>query len=149
MSSRLCGEKGKNVANERRGAAAIEFAFIAPVLFLVVFGLFEFSRMVMMQQSVTEAAQYGCRKAALATTNDGSKVETAVREYLGSVILNPSALSGARISISPSDLSFLPPGTPISVTVQVDFADVSWLPGNLIGLAGTEVLQSTSTLERE
>ena len=149
MSSRQCEEKRRNSVSNRRGAAAIEFAFIAPILFLVVFGLIEFSRMVMMQQSVTEAAQYGCRKAALATTNDSSKVETAVREYLGSVILDSSALAGARISVSPSNLAYLTPGTSISVNVQVDFADVSWLPGNLLGLAGTETLQSTSTLERE
>jgi len=149
MSSRQHQGKKGIAGSKRRGAAAIEFAVVAPVLFLIIFGLIEFSRMVMMQQSVTEAAQLGCRKAALATTNTSTKVETAVREYLESVILNPAAANSARINISPSNLAYLTPGTQISVEVQVDFADVSWLPGNLLGLAGTEVLKSTSTLERE
>ena len=35
---------------QRRGAAAVEFAIVAPVFFLLVFGMIEYGRMVMVQQ---------------------------------------------------------------------------------------------------
>src|SRR5205823_8867626 len=37
----------------RRAAAAVEFAVVAPVFFLLVFGMIEYGRMVMVQQVIT------------------------------------------------------------------------------------------------
>ena len=75
-------------AISRSGVAAIEFAIVAPVFFLLMFGLIEFGRMMMVQQSLTNAAREGCRTAVLATTINSSDVEAAVRNYLQSVMSN-------------------------------------------------------------
>jgi len=141
--------KRTRARNERRGAAVVEFAVVAPVLFLLIFGLIEFSRMVMIKEVMADAAQLGCRKAALATTTSTSQVEAEIQGYLASVILNPSGSDAVNVAVSPSGLSGLNSGTPISVTVDVDFSAVSWLPGNLLGLSGTEKLSATATLQRE
>ena len=44
-----------------RGAAAVEFAFVLPVLLLLVLGLIEFSLLFNAQISVTNAAREGAR----------------------------------------------------------------------------------------
>ncbi len=50
---------------EDRGAAAVEFALVLPLLLVVVFGLVDFGRAYSMQISLTQAAREGVRVAAL------------------------------------------------------------------------------------
>ncbi len=49
----------------RQGAAAVEFAIVAPVFFLMVFGMIEFGRAIMVKQVMTNAARDGARLAIL------------------------------------------------------------------------------------
>jgi Flp pilus assembly protein TadG len=111
----------------RAGTAAVEFAFVSPAFFLLVLALIELGRMVMVQQALTNAAREGCRTAVLATTIDSSKVEAAVRNYLESVISNASDDAKVRVTV-PAGLASATAGTELSVAVEVDYSDVSWLP---------------------
>lgn len=52
-----------------RGAAAVEFALVAPILLLLVFGLIDFGRMLNAKISITEAAREGARAAAIERTS--------------------------------------------------------------------------------
>jgi Flp pilus assembly protein TadG len=105
----------------RRAAAAVEFAVVVPILVLLVFGMIEFSRVMMVEQVLTNGARVGARKASLpgTTTTD---VTTAVTTYMTN-----SGLSGQTITVSP-DPSTANPGDAITVTVSISFNDVSWLP---------------------
>src|SRR5687768_2436293 len=49
----------------RRATAAVEFAIVAPVFLLLVFGMIEYGRMVMVQQIITNASREGARTAVL------------------------------------------------------------------------------------
>jgi Flp pilus assembly protein TadG len=120
----------------RSGVATVEFALIAPIFFLLVIGLMEFGRMVMVQQSLTNAAREGCRRAVLATTVNSSDVESAVRDYLQSVMSNASNTSQVRVTL-PSNLANTTSGTNLTVAVEVDYTDVSWLPIAYLGLNPT------------
>jgi len=120
----------------RSGVAALEFAFVAPVFFLLVFGLIEMGRMIMVQQSLTNAAREGCRTAVLATTVDSGDVEAAVRDYLQSVMSNASDASEVRVTV-PGSMAGTASGTELSVAVEVDYADVSWVPMGYLGLNPT------------
>jgi Flp pilus assembly protein TadG len=53
----------KNSASRcnRRGAAAVEFALIASVLFMVIFGCIEFSRMILLRNMAQDAAYDAAR----------------------------------------------------------------------------------------
>ena len=51
---------------KKRGAAVVEFAIVAPLFILLVFGMIEFGRMVMVQQVLTNASREGARLAVLA-----------------------------------------------------------------------------------
>ena len=73
----------RSCRRNRRGTAAVEFAIVAPVFFLLVFGMIEYGRMVMVQQVITNASREGARVGVL----DGStstNVTTAVNNYLTS-----------------------------------------------------------------
>lgn len=48
-----------------RGAAAVEFALVMPLLFLLIFGIIDFARAWNMQIALTHAAREGVRVAAL------------------------------------------------------------------------------------
>jgi Flp pilus assembly protein TadG len=48
-----------------RGAAAVEFALLLPVLLLVVFGIIDFGRALNAQITLTQAAREGARLAAV------------------------------------------------------------------------------------
>ena len=69
----------------RRAAAAVEFAIVAPVFFLLVFGMIEYGRMVMVQQVITNASREGARAAVLDGATTGS-VTTTVNAYLTAAI---------------------------------------------------------------
>lgn len=130
----------------RRGAAAVEFAVTAPVLFLLFFGMIEGGRATMVQHLLTNAARDGARTAVLAGST-AEEVQTQVTNYLAE-----SKVSGATVTVTPSTLSTADIGDPISVNVRVAFDDVSWLgSGQIFGginLDATVVMrkETSSTL---
>jgi Flp pilus assembly protein TadG len=126
----------RNPRLRRDGVAAVEFAFVAPIFFLLVFAIIELGRMMMVQQSLTNAAREGCRKAVLATTTNSSDVETAVRKYLQSVMSNASDSGAVRVTVPPG-MSTATSGSSLTVAVEVDYADVTWLPLGYLGLNPT------------
>ena len=87
--------------------------------------------MVMIRQSLTNAAREGCRTAVLATTTSSAQVEAAVRNYLQSVTSKASNTTAVRVT-TPGGLSSCASGTELAVYVEVDYRDVSWLPLNLV-----------------
>jgi Flp pilus assembly protein TadG len=125
----------------RRGAAAVEFAFVAPVFFLFVFGMIEYGRMVMVQQILTNASREGARQAVLdgATT---SAVTSAVNNYL-----TGSSVSGATVTIVPNPPTSAGYGQPVTVTVSVGFDQVSWLPSPMF--LGGKTMIASSAMRRE
>jgi Flp pilus assembly protein TadG len=52
-----------------RGAAAVEFALLLPLLMLLVFGIVDFGRALNAQITLTQAAREGARMAALGEPN--------------------------------------------------------------------------------
>ena len=109
-------------ARRKRGAAAaVEFAFVAPVLLLFVLGIIEFGRLMMVEQILTNAAREGARRAVMANATE-SDVSGVVSTYLSS-----SGISGA--TLTPLEgLASAKAGDAITITVSVPFDNVSWLP---------------------
>jgi Flp pilus assembly protein TadG len=126
----------------RRGAAAVEFALVAPVFFLMVFGMIEFGRMIMVQQVITNASREGARIAVLDGTT-GAEVISAVNSYL-----QGARLSGANVSVNPVEPSTAGYGAPVTVTVTIPFGQVSWLPSPMF-IGGGTVLTASSVMRRE
>ena len=136
-------------AQGRRGAAVVEMAFVAPIFFVLILVLVEFGRMVMVQQAITNAAREGCRHAALATTQSRWAAHTKVRDLLTNTLPNANDSSEVRIDISPTAESTwddMESGVDITATVEVDYADVTWMPTRFLG---DVVLGASSTMKRE
>lgn len=115
-------------SKQRRGAVAVEFAVVAPIFLLLVFALFEFARLLMLQQALTDASREGCRIAGLASSVSTAEVEETVRSYLQSVV-GDAASDAATVHVTlPSSLQGVPSGTDLTVGVEIRYADVSWLP---------------------
>jgi len=55
-------------ANSDRGAAAVEFALLLPLLVLLIFGMIDFGRAINAQITITQAAREGARALALGQT---------------------------------------------------------------------------------
>jgi Flp pilus assembly protein TadG len=55
---------GRGLAGDR-GATAVEFALLLPIVLMMVFGLIDFGRALNAQISLTQAAREGARLAAL------------------------------------------------------------------------------------
>jgi Flp pilus assembly protein TadG len=60
-----------------RGAAAVEFALVLPLLLLIVFGIIDFGRAYNAQIELTQAAREGVRLAALSQSNVVSRTQAA------------------------------------------------------------------------
>ena len=124
----------------RRGAAATEFAVVAPVFFLMVVGFLEFGRALMVQQVLINASRVGARQAST-TSATTSEVESTVVEYAASV-----AVPGVSVAVVP-DPSAANPGDPVTVTTSVAFTNVSWMASPWF-LGGT-TLSASSQMRKE
>lgn len=65
------------LARSERGTAVVEFALIAPLLFLLVFGIIEFGRILNTYNELTQIAGQGARAAAVNRNPDGTTIAAA------------------------------------------------------------------------
>lgn len=93
-------------ARSDRGAAAVEFALVAPILILLVVGIAEFGRAYNVQNSLSAAAREGVRVMAL--KNDPAKAQSAAINAAPSV-----DLSSGDVAVSSS----CSPGADATVTI--------------------------------
>jgi Flp pilus assembly protein TadG len=111
-------------AAKRRGATVVEMAFAAPLLFLIVFIIFEFGHALMMHHLMLDVAREGCRIAALPqSTNadvlsqvDDMLVERGVFGADAAILVNSG--SGDVSSASTGDL----------VQIRIELAAANFLP---------------------
>ncbi len=141
-----CGRPVGQAARQcvgRRGAAATEMALVLPVFIMLILGMFELGRALMIKQSLTYAAQDACRVAIL----DGSTLASVRSKATAS--LQPIGIVATSVTVTtdPTAPSSGGYNTPVSVTVSVPYADVSIVPSTFI--PGTAVLSVTVTMRRE
>ena len=131
----------RSCRKERQGTAVVEFALVAPLFILLVFGMIEYGRMVMVQQILTNASREGARRAVLDGVSDAS-VAQSVNTYLAGTSIN-----GATVTVTTN-----PPVAPDyadskTVQVQIPFGQVSWLPSPMY--LGSTTLRAQTTMRRE
>lgn len=127
----------------RRGAAVVEFAVVAPVFFAFVLGMVEIGRAVMVQQILTNASREGARLGVLDDQSNGD-VESLVDNYL-----NAASISAGSVQVTVDPPLPTAPGYngPVSVTVSVPFDQVNWGPSPIFLQGAT--LSSTTVMRRE
>jgi Flp pilus assembly protein TadG len=111
-------KRHRRLNQDRRGAATVEFALCASILFMVFFAIIEFSRAWQLQQAVRQAAFEGAR-AGLTLDAATADVTTAA-----TTIMTAAGVSNATITISPSPLVYTSPT--VSVTVSANPVSNGW-----------------------
>ncbi len=119
----------------RAGAAALEMAMVLPLLFLLVFGIIEMGRAIMVNQVITNAAREGARRAVIPGATD-AHVEGRIDTYL-----NAAGISGFTRTISvngsQASLSTAQSKDEIGISVSVPYSAVSYGIYNLIAPSRT------------
>jgi len=113
--------------HDQRGAAAVEFAIIAPVLFMLVFGIIEFglawSEKNVFVGAAREGARYaavGCGDGVCAAGEVAGRVEAAAVGY---------EIDGPIAVVPDPGCSTDDPSTDVSVSWQQDFViDIPFIP---------------------
>jgi Flp pilus assembly protein TadG len=143
----------------RRGAAIVEFAVVAPILMVFILGIIEIGRLVMVAQVATNASREGSRYAVQGGANT-STIDTYLRTYLASAGLsNTASGTGSAVTITvetlsgttwtaTSDPSTVPSGTPLRVTVSVNFKSQSWLPTQFF-VGSNQQVQGVTVMRKE
>jgi Flp pilus assembly protein TadG len=83
---------------KQKGAAAIEFAFVFPVFFLVFYGIITYGIIFLAQQSITLAAAEGARAALRYAATDTVRDTNARAAATGTG--SAAAWLGTRINLS-------------------------------------------------
>ena len=149
MSRRPFNRATSFIRDKQHGVAAIEFAFVFILLFLVLYGIATFGAVLYTQQVISRAAEDGARASALLISPpDPVQVKSAVVDSLTkSLILplsagsNPRAWIEANVIITPCGTSSGPSACTVTVTYPYNSAtrllpsmtvfDTSWVPNQL------------------
>jgi Flp pilus assembly protein TadG len=107
----------------RLGAAAIEFACVLPFLVLFLMGSVEVGRGVMVKHVLEEAARAGCRVAVFESST-AADVNSIVETAMNAANLG----SNYTVTIDPANPQGLVAFQPVTVSINMSFADVSWIP---------------------
>lgn len=143
----------------RRGSAIAEFAVVVPLLFMIVIGLIEIGRLVMVAQVATNGSREAARYAAQGPA-DTATIDSYTRTYLAAAgIPNTTAATNNSTTVavdywtgtawaSTANPSGLAAGTQVRVTVGINFDRVTWLPARFFVGNGT-VVQGASVARKE
>lgn len=102
-----------NAAARDRGAVAVEFALIVPILVALVFGFIDFGRAYNEQITLTQIAREGARLASLNIVDYKARMMLAVpASWAGKVTIGGSALCTVNSTAS----------TDVTVTVTRQFS---------------------------
>jgi Flp pilus assembly protein TadG len=116
------------VVRSNRGSAAVEFALVAPLLFLLLFGVVEFGRAWWAKNSLQYAAERAARYAVVCAAGSCPS-DGAVATYAANQVYDQSVASNTFTITHPA-------GT---LCVNYSFSFAPWFVGDL------DVLESTLT----
>jgi ABC-type uncharacterized transport system substrate-binding protein len=145
--------QGQVPARSRRrwGTATVEFALLCPFMCMILMGMFELGRAVMVKNMLSDAARKACRT--------GIKRDKGNTDIVGEVMnimsdnnislaqFNPPAIGRITLTVTdpngvvlPDSLD-APSGTVVSVQVAIPVSSTAWVPAVFLG--------SSATLESE
>jgi len=120
----------RRVLPVRRGTAVVEFALIAPLFLLLLFGIFEFGRVVMVQQLITNAAREGARMAVIEGANTAN-IQTEIQNRLAGASVPHASCTVHPTIVDPTN------GDRRRVEITVPFNQVSWLSVPMLPMTPT------------
>lgn len=134
---------------KRRGATAVETALVLIPMTMLIFGVFEYGRLLMDWNLLDNAAREGCRYALANNTNSSAaaNVQTIVTNYMSG---RDAAFSNFTVTVSGTHsgaataVNSLAPGDLITVTVTGNYSLMNIIP--LVSMGWTFPLTSSVTM---
>ncbi|MCH7729705.1 MAG: pilus assembly protein [Planctomycetes bacterium] len=133
---------------QRRGAAVIEFAVVAPLFLLLLAGIIEFGQAFRIEHMLSNAARRGTRSAIVhgATSSEvEQKVKTQCMRTIG---VDEEGVT-VRITVNgiDSEIELAEEGDEISITVSVEYSEAG--TGFFASFLSSATLSATCTMEHE
>ena len=136
VSNQLRFERLQGMAkNSERGAAAVEFALVAPILVMLLLGIMEFGRAYNAQVSLTSAAREGVR--VMAVSNNPTSARAAAKN--AAVSLNPALVDADIVFSSTNGTSSCTASHQVTVTITYSLK-------TLTGIAGPFAMKGKSVM---
>lgn len=127
----------KLLIKDKSGQSVIEFALVLPILLLVLFGITEFGRAIMVTNVLNTASREGARLAAVSQVSDSLSVQARVVEVL----------DAANVDAKDITIQFFLSDKSVEVTVTTDFEVLSG--GVLDPFVGTFELRGKTVMRYE
>lgn len=136
----LCSYR-RGERNER-GAAAVEFALVLPILATLVFGIVDFGRMLWFQEVLVNATRTGARQGILFGSGNG---QTEIQGFVAQA-LNDAGVPSAGLNVQVTGVGT---GTGNPLTVQSNIPWQFFVVDRLVPGITTNQLQATITMMNE
>lgn len=108
--------RASNVRRDERAAAIVEFAIIAPLLFILVFGIIDYGRYFYWYARVTNAAREGARAGSVMKNLSG--LDLAVRDTVMTRLAGSAATTSMVTVVAPAVGSDWSSRSVVSVTID-------------------------------
>jgi Flp pilus assembly protein TadG len=123
----------------RRAVSVVEFAVVAPVLLLLLLGMVEMGRAIMVRQALNDAVRKACRTGALPGRSN-AQILQEVNDILGDNSIGLTAVvaapNGSGATVDSSGNTVDPSTTPV-VTIQVNGSSFD-ASGNMVDAANAQ-----------
>ncbi|TWU44529.1 TadE-like protein [Rubripirellula tenax] len=130
--------KRSSKSNQRRGTTAVEFAMVAPLLFLFFFAAMEFVRVAMIRHTADNAVYEGCRIGIIpGATNAEIRTETLR-------IMSSLGVNNVTLNVTPALIDDRT--DEVTVQIEIPLDSNSYVPNKFV--AGRSIVREL-TLRRE
>lgn len=139
----------RSLHRDERGTALVEFALVAPLLFLLLFGVLDFSRLMNYYNEQTQLVGLGARSAAVSrnpadnTAASGTSIQTELRSSFATGQLR----NNTRICIILPDGPGV--GLPVTVTATYQFQFLPLIRLAVGSTTATEPITASQTERQE
>ena len=131
-------ERARAVIGNDSGAALLEFAFLTPVLVLLLAGIVQFGMVIFLRSSMQDVAQDAVRRMAVGEFTTALEVSTHVGNTFSSWVTPSVTAAWPNVGAGETD---------VSLTLSVALADA--VPFDLLGIFKGETMPVVAVMRQE
>jgi Flp pilus assembly protein TadG len=148
----------RSKTSPQKGASAVEFALVLPLLMVITFGIIEFGTYLYNVQVITNASREGARAGIVAINprvppTGANSIESVVQQYCAGHLVTFGAPNTPSITAPPLGYSATAPfGTPLTVQVNYQYSFLvlpNFIPGIVPALNRLRNMQAVTVMRYE
>ena len=135
-------QKLRKITKSERGAAAVEFALLLPVIATLTFGMIDFGRMLWFQEVLVNATRTGARQGTLFNSGNG---QAQIQGFVAQSLTNGGVpTAGLNVTVNGIGTG---QGNPLTVTSTIPWQFI--VVDSLIPAISTSQLQASVVMMNE